>query len=188
MRIIQFLSEPFWQQLGLTLVHFLWQGLAVAVLAAAIVRVFRLGPGHLRYGVYLIAFALLAGCPLLTLVTINRLAVTEIALPEPMVVSSAPAGIEMVEPLPGGDAEVRPGVAVRPAPGDGTRASARGRLEVWLPWAVAFWMVGVVLLSVRLLLGYVGIWRWRRGLRPLPEALAGRVARLSSRKSEAKRS
>ena len=38
MSVVECLSQPLWQRLSLTLVHFLWQGLAVAVFAGALVR------------------------------------------------------------------------------------------------------------------------------------------------------
>ena len=55
MSIIEFLSQPIWQRFGLTLVHFLWQGLVIAVLVSAFIRTFRLKHGNARYTAYLLA-------------------------------------------------------------------------------------------------------------------------------------
>src|SRR5262249_58972043 len=55
----------------------------------------------------------------------------------------------------------------------------------WKPlaqrWLVSLWLAGVCLLSLRLLLGAAGLWRLRRGLEPLPAALAERAAQLADR-------
>ena len=71
MSILEFLSQPLFQRLGLTLVHFLWQGLAVAVLISGFIKVFRLKHGNARYGAYLLAFIVMIICPVVTF-TANR--------------------------------------------------------------------------------------------------------------------
>ena len=180
MRIIRFLSEPFGQQLGLTLVHFLWQGLAVAVLVVAIVRLLRLRPGNICYTVYLVAFATMTVCPLLTFIALDRPAGVEFAPPARLSVSGTPAVGAIVDMAPTGDAAAERTIAVERPTAGAERVSKTRLPEVWLPRAVGLWMVGVFVLSVRLLLGFVGVWRCRRDLRPLPEELIGRVAQLSA--------
>jgi hypothetical protein len=49
MSVVEFFSQPVWHRLSLTLVHFLWQGLAVAVIAYGAVRLLRLRRGNPRY-------------------------------------------------------------------------------------------------------------------------------------------
>ncbi len=71
MSIIEFLSQPIWQRLGLTLLHFLWQGLAVAILLSAFVRVFRVKHGNARYATYLLAFVAMIACPVATFIAID---------------------------------------------------------------------------------------------------------------------
>ena len=71
MSIVEFLSQPFWQRLCLTLVHFFWQGLAVAVLVGVLVRVLRLNHGNARYTTYLLAFVTMIACPVVTFTAID---------------------------------------------------------------------------------------------------------------------
>jgi ankyrin repeat protein/beta-lactamase regulating signal transducer with metallopeptidase domain len=181
MTLIQFLSEPFWQQLGLTLIHFLWQGLIMAVFVAAAVRLFRLPHGHLRYSLYLAAFLLMAICPLLTFVAVGRLAKIDAAVPQAQIAPTGPAASEEAGSASATDVAVRPDVGVRAARTGPATASGEDRLRKWLPWTVAFWMAGVTMLSLRLLLGFVGMWRWRRNLQPLPQGLAELIGGLSQR-------
>jgi len=178
MTVIRFFSEPFWQQLGLTLIHFLWQGLLIAVLLAASVRLFRLCPGHPRYRAYLTAFLVMAACPVLTFITLDRPSQNEVA-PPPATASSIAA--EVGQSPPAADAAVAPTAPVATPPAPATPEPTGNRQETWLSWAVAFWMLGVAILSVRLLLGFVGLWRWRRDLQLLPDEFRGRIARLSQK-------
>ena len=55
------LSEPVWQPLTWTLLHFLWQGLAVAAAAAMLLYVWPVRRAHNRYLVYLSALVAIAG-------------------------------------------------------------------------------------------------------------------------------
>ncbi|MHC4792308.1 MAG: M48 family metalloprotease, partial [Planctomycetota bacterium] len=185
MSIVEFLSQPLWQRLGLTLVHFLWQGLAVAVLVGVLVRVFRLKHGNARYGAYLLAFIAMIACPVVTFTAIdipisaNTELVTGAEFTE--VVDSSP-----YTALPAGDIlpEAETSSPVVPGATAATDSIPLGqRISGWLnvsmPWVLVIWMVGVIVLSVRLLMGFVGVYRWRHHLEPLPERLAQRIASLS---------
>jgi len=188
MLIIELLSQPFWYRLGLTLTHFLWQGLVVAILAGVVVRLFKLSPGNTRYAAYLLAFIVVAICPVITFVAIDasvepvtRAPATEAearapfrAIPHPILpVDNTPLETEALV------TKVRtPGTMQDSIP---LRQKIYDYLEASLPWAIAGWMIGVVALSMRLLLGFVGVYRWRRHLEPLPEDLCQRVASLSER-------
>ena len=66
MSAIRFFSAPIWQRLGWTLLHFLWQGLAVAALVWVVVLLFRIRHGTGRYAAYLFALMLMAACPVAT--------------------------------------------------------------------------------------------------------------------------
>ena len=66
MAAIEFASGPAWQRVGWTLLHFVWQGAAVAALASLAVGLLRLGHGRGRHAVYLAALGAMALCPVLT--------------------------------------------------------------------------------------------------------------------------
>ena len=184
MSIVEFLSQPLWQRLGLTLVHFLWQGLAVAVLAGAFVRVFKLKHGNARYGAYLLAFIAMIACPVVTFTAID----IPISPKTELVTGAEPA--EVVETfsytaLPAGDIlpEAETSSPAKATVADSIPLSQRisDWLNVSMPWILVIWMVGVVVLSVRLLMGFVGVYRWRHHLEPLPERLVQRIVSLSER-------
>ncbi|MCY2927279.1 MAG: hypothetical protein NT031_17965, partial [Planctomycetota bacterium] len=65
------LSGPGPLRLALTLVHFLWQGLAVAALTALAVRAMALRAGPPRYAAYLTALLALAACPVVTFLLVE---------------------------------------------------------------------------------------------------------------------
>ena len=184
MSIVEFLSQPLWQRLGLTLVHFLWQGLAVAVLVGVLVRVFRLKRGNARYAAYLLAFIAMIVCPVITFTAIdipispNTELVTESKSPE--VVDNVSYTV-----LPAGDILPEAEISGPAIPTSENSIPLGERISDWLnvsmPWFLVIWMVGVIVLSVRLVMGFVGVYRWRHHLQPLPERLAQRIASLSER-------
>ena len=182
MSIVEFLSQPLWQRLGLTLVHFLWQGLAVVALVGVLVRVFRLNHGNARYAAYLLAFIAMIVSPVVTFIAID----IPIS-PDTELVTGARSA-EVVETssyaaLPTGDmlAEAETSSPAMPTLADSIPLGQRisDLLNVSMPWALVIWMVGVVVLSMRLLMGFVGVYRWRHHLEPLPERLVQRIVSLS---------
>ncbi len=185
MSIIEFLSQPLWQRLGLTLVHFLWQGLAIAVFIGACVRVFKLSHGNARYIVYLMAFVAMFVCPVVTFIAIDIPISPDVELF---------VEIESAGPFDIASDKVPPEGAISPE--DGTSIPAMPKLTPvtntipireriysclhnTLPWLLVIWMVGVIVLSMRLLMGFIGVHRWRHHLEPLPERLVQRIASLS---------
>jgi len=185
MSIVEFLSQPVWHRLGLTLVHFLWQGLVVAVIACVVVRLLGLKRGSPRYAAYLLAFTAMAACPALTFIALDRL--TErpatVAVPTQEIESPAPISYTLAPTLSPTPAR-RPGEAHEPialASDAPPRMRLQDALQTSLPWVLMGWMGGVLILSVRLLLGFVGVRRWRRDLEPLTNGLEARVGLLSER-------
>jgi len=59
-------SEPVWQRLTWTLLHFLWQGLAVAAVLVTVLWLFRVRQARIRYAVSLVAMLVMVACPLVT--------------------------------------------------------------------------------------------------------------------------
>lgn len=180
MSLVEFLSQPLWHRLSLTLVHFLWQGLAVAVIVCAAVRLLRLKRGNPRYATYLLAFAVMAVAPLLTFMALR--APTAVSLtpgPAAEIESAAPVARSMPAPAPQLlNDEALPVGSTYQVP---LHQRLYGMLQASLPWALVGWMGGVLILSVRLLLGFVGVRRWQRSAEPLSDDLQTRVTRLSER-------
>ncbi|MCL5282143.1 MAG: M56 family metallopeptidase [Planctomycetes bacterium] len=181
MSVVEFFSQPLWHRLSLTLVHFLWQGLAAAVLACAAVRILRLKRGNPRHAAYLVAFAAMAVAPLVTFVALG-----DSTAPVPLALQPA-LQIESAMPIPPAALPQAPGqlnentLPIGASYGAPLRQRVDNALQVSLPWALVGWMNGVLILSVRLLLGFLGSRRWRCDLEPLTDDLNARVARLSDR-------
>ncbi|MCH8218737.1 MAG: M48 family metalloprotease [Planctomycetes bacterium] len=187
MSIVEFLSQPFWHTLGLTLVHFVWQGCVVAVVAGALVHGLRLRHGNARYTAYLLGFAAMIACPILTfnIVQTPSIAepkgVTEVAatrVEDPAAYLPLPPRAYPSETSISSSVLSSASTEADPMP---LRQRLSDRMHLSLPWILITWLVGVGLMSVRLLMGCMGVHRWRQNLEPLPDSLATRIAPLARR-------
>ena len=188
MSIIESLSQPIWQRLSLTLVHFLWQGLTVVLLVSMFVRLFRLRSGNSRHAAYLLSFIVMMACPVVTFMAMDvRVeSYTEQFVTEAESIDLFSATPQAVLPpndiLP--DADISLTMTSKPAATtDSIPLNDRisDYLNMLLPWLLVIWMVVVFILSVRLVVGFVGVYRWRRHIEPLPEKLGQRIVSLSER-------
>ncbi|HNS19545.1 MAG TPA: M56 family metallopeptidase [Sedimentisphaerales bacterium] len=181
MSVVEFFSQPVWHRLSLTLVHFLWQGLAVAMIASVVVRLLRLQRGNPRYAACLVAFVAMVACPLITLAVMNGFLqpVATPAIPSPVIESATPGPlVASFTPVQsqGGNPVIGTPLAHRPL-----HERLDGVLQASLPWAMLGWMGGVLILSVRLLLGFLGLRQWRRNAEPLTRELTARIGMLTRR-------
>ncbi|MBN1419506.1 MAG: HEAT repeat domain-containing protein [Planctomycetes bacterium] len=186
------LAKPVVARMGWTLLHFLWQGAIVwSLLACALVILRRRSPGA-RYGAAFGALFLLVACPAITFPLVRD------AVPAPsppqMVLPSletlqAPAPAIPPVPFRGGSAPVPvapSGSAPSPIPEDRDAdpvsvapplaISLFARIASWvspaLPWIVAGWALGVLVLSIRLLGGWILANRMKtRGVHPASDRL-----------------
>jgi len=138
------LAHPLILALGWTLLHFLWQGLLVALAMALLLRILRAAPAQTRHlAACLGLFACLA-CPAVTLVRLWP--GPSGALIQPILAETAP------QPL-----SERP-LAAPENPGH----SLASALRPALPWVVGIWFVGCIVLLLRLGSGWVWLRRLRR--------------------------
>lgn len=160
----------------LSLVHFLWQGLVIAVVAAASARLFRRGDG--RYRCLLCGLALMAACPPLTATWIAS--------------TSRDAGwVEAAGMRTSGEASAVGGFAGAVGPGgfagrmsrlglgprwmlaatrDAALPDRSATLQGWCiaaPWVLAAYLAGVSFMFLRLAVGLHGGLRLRAGARPI---------------------
>jgi len=189
MNLFAFFETAICVRLTKTLVHFLWQGMAIAVLALVGAALLRRSSSRARYGAYVIALLLMAA-----------------SLPLTFWMAGHPAGPssgEITEPISSGEAPVQPwlheaGKTVAPhaanrksqSPGTSSlavpqsgpsvvRAKMRRTFD-WqrhAPYAAACYLIGVVLMLARLLAALQGGKRLRRAAQPLgdPTILAAAV-------------
>jgi len=152
------LGEPVIQAVGWALLHFIWQGTLVGVLAAVALRLLHRSAADVRYVVAAIALALMATMPLVTGVQAWRSAIASSAAPSEHL--SSPPG-------KAGAPTASAGAIPAPAPAECAIESCSPgvltseRIERWLPMVVVVWMAGVALLALRLTGGWLRIYRMR---------------------------
>jgi beta-lactamase regulating signal transducer with metallopeptidase domain len=156
------LSDPLAQRLTWALVHFLWQGAALAALLAILLRT-RLGlTPQRRYAASVAALALMALCTVLTCASVDSAGLTGDDF--------SPLHQEAIPSIrqPSTPSELAPLTGV-------THLDWLGTLQ---PYLLSAWVCGVVLLGIRLISGYAGTVWLRRGRATLPMAVAARVEEL----------
>ncbi|MGE5612410.1 MAG: hypothetical protein ACM359_24395 [Bacillota bacterium] len=181
MGVIEFFAGPGWQRLGWTLVHLLWEGAAVAGVTGGVALLLR--RGGQRYAAYLAGLVGVVLCAGVTywqigsaeLVSLGRPAVAAIAV-------NAEEGAGRGEEAPVVVAQAMPSAEPAiPRWTPGPASSWAVPMDTAMSWVVGMWVVGVVVLSLRLLAGVLGVWRWRRQVELLPEQVAGRAKELARR-------
>jgi len=148
---IELIEHPLVQRIGWVLLHFFWQGAAIAMvwgIARALLH------GHdprLRYGIACLLLGGMIAAPVVTFHLVGS--------------PPSPAGLSAVMPKSEIDSLVAPTWMTRVASNQAlpfAQSLAEGAavgLERLLPWLVILWWAGVCGLSVRLLHGY---WRVRQ--------------------------
>lgn len=183
MSLEQLISSPLVHQLGWTLIHSLWEGLAVALLVMAALH---LPGGRTPQARYLIACGGLLGTLGLAVGTFCILhgpSTTTTAAPLAAATAS-PAAVHLADDVP-------------QVPGDGPRmAPARVAAEApveramrapqllgdALPWLVGVWTAGVIVMSLWYLGGWIAVQRLRiLGTRTAGRAVETTLGRLKLR-------
>lgn len=177
------LFQPLTEKLGWTLIHFIWQGAAAAILLALLLRILRKSSANARYLVTCIGLVLIILLPIITFQLIDTAGIyieTEpISAVEPLVdLPSKPAAevevpmvevaklIESPKPLPA-------------VPFTGRMVSA---IQVGLPYIVLGWLLGVFALSLYHLGGWTQLQRLRgRMVRQVSERVRLRLEYLADR-------
>lgn len=180
----QLTDHPLTEVVGWTLVHFLWQGLLIAVVAAILLVCLRRASSATRYLFACGGLALMALAPLVTAawLTVAMLEarepqqansnlnldsfVTQRSQAEIPKTLSAPVTNDLVTSKP---VVVSPQNAGAKTP-NAAEVSWRETLRNCFPYFVVLWTVGVLLLSLRLLGGLWRVQQWRRRGVPIKTA------------------
>ncbi len=129
------------QHIGLTLVHSVWQGLLIGLLFAACMAIIRPAHAATRYNLAVATLATLAVLPVITFCWL-------VSLSKPgSVTDQVSGGVETLAIMVQQEASTAAGL---------------------LTWVVAFWLAGVIVLSLRLLIG----WRYLNKLRLSADRIA----------------
>jgi beta-lactamase regulating signal transducer with metallopeptidase domain len=162
------LGNPVFQALGWTLVHFIWQGAALAALYAMMSVFLRRCAASIRYGVACGALALMLVVSLATLFVMSGGSLRPFddrAGSKPVTTAAETTPQPDLKP----NARSEP-MAQRAAASGSLLSAGPGSLREWaserftslLPWLVAAWLTGVLLLSVRFLGGLIVAERLKR--------------------------
>ncbi|MGE5611279.1 MAG: carboxypeptidase regulatory-like domain-containing protein [Bacillota bacterium] len=164
------------ESLGWALVHFLWQGAAVALVLAILLTLLRRSSALARYLAACLALLTLAALPIGTfLFLVHRSAPAPI---KPQIAASPAA-------LPSKEVPSHP-VTAPPSPQPPyhfnpplSAISLQNRLRPALPWLVTGWLLGVLVLSVRLVGGWTQLQTLKHQAAPPPSEWAARLLALS---------
>src|SRR5579884_697842 len=170
------------QPIGCTLVHFLWQGAVVAILLSVTLLCLRSRSANARYLAATVALGGMALCPPLTLAVLTSRRAPSPApfvslLPELKGLAvPGPSLPTRLDALQNGFPPASPVVGQMPA------GRAASRLNALLSGLVAAWLLGVLLLSTRLLGGWVRVqFLMRRAIWPIEGSIAARCEELARR-------
>lgn len=166
--MIDLLSGRPGQLLAETLLHFLWQGAALALLLKLADPLLRSVQD--RYAASLGVLVVMLALPVATCVLLAQREPARTMIAQPYAASTQTLAAESI------------GLA---APQ--TLSSWQPLLTRWQPLFVGLWLIGVLLLAARLLVGYAATVWLRGGRQPLPAQLAGKVAWLGRRMGVATR-
>lgn len=205
-------SEIIVERLGWVLVHSLWQFALVAVLVGLTMRIMRKNSATRRYGVLIVALSLTVAVPVVTMFSLpapaaaapsdNAVALQNgresfAALDE----SSGPSQLSDVSSGKSGRESERPAVMPSRVSSSTHSRSQIGVLTIqpseraaswsdraatlmrpWLAWIVAVWSLGVVICSLRPLLGWHMLWRLKHvGVSPVSGEVLAAMRRVTTR-------
>ncbi|HJU67760.1 MAG TPA: HEAT repeat domain-containing protein [Gemmatimonadaceae bacterium] len=151
------------QALGWALVHFLWQGVALAVVLATALAVTRPSAARARYALSLATLAAMVALPIITAAHLHRTAPADVTIAtlDTDVAPGVTGSPEVAAEEPARALEKAPPV-IPPRAALSARLSAfRSLLDPALPWLVVLWLGGVLAFSIRLARG----WNVSRSLR-----------------------
>ncbi len=192
------LDQPLVHRLGWTLVHFVWQGTVIALLAGILLRALR-HSSNARYTIGIATLLIMVAAPVFTLMTVcvddAVTAATGVRPPVHHGVNHVHHGIRGGPMKPsvrrealsdeGGPRQAAANLSdelVTATPFPSRATVSFSRLALLLPWLVATWMAGVLFLSVRLASGWWFVQRLKhRGTKPAPELWQRTLRQLSER-------
>jgi beta-lactamase regulating signal transducer with metallopeptidase domain/HEAT repeat protein len=157
------------EALGWALLHSVWQCTLAAAALASLLAIVPVRAARTRYALAVTTLILMLAVPVGTALRLR-------AAPPWVASVVAPAARVVAPPTPATTEPAMPS-AQRPGPSLATRV--RGDLEPALPWIVVAWLVGVVILSIRLVSGWLVTRRLStEGTRPVPQSCRIALARL----------
>lgn len=151
--------------LGWTLLHFLWQGSVLAVIHLVAERLLKHRSAQSRY---------VMGCVILSLMAVSPIGTSAVLTTRS--IATHQGFSPMISPTPPANPVPSPTLPMESLP---TSMAFRLPVDAFMPVIVALWLIGVVVLSLRLLGGMRRMRRLRKyGLSPTSEAITQLFAKL----------
>ncbi len=178
------LDGPAWERLSWTLLNFLWQGLLVAAGVEMLLALLPLRQVVHRYALLILGLALMALCPLVTFLAadVSRTAVMPATAGARLDAPAGPLVRELTAPAP---------KATQPAAITNRNSPAAEPRDWWgairpyvvrlSPYGLLVWLAGVLVMSGRLTLSFIGIRVLLGSRQPLCGDLLARAQRLGKR-------
>lgn len=147
------LQQPAAQAVGWALLHFIWQGALVGALTAAVLAILRRSAADVRYVVATIGLSLMLTMPIVTGMQVwNAASATPVPFTPGGTVTNAADPASRADPVAAESAALVPAV---------TAQASRLHVERWLPVMVLAWFCGVLILTLRLLSGWIWVQRMK---------------------------
>jgi len=185
MALENILSQEIVQKLGWTLLHFVWQAAAVALLVGILLALLRKSSANLRYIIACTALGLIVLLPIITMQLVP------VSAPQPIVnIVPAPAPAilpaQEIREIPAAEMSIPEGPVQHENAGTTFNASWKQRasdlLEPALPYIVSGWLLGVFGLSLWHLGGWAQLQRLRKKMvKQVNASLLTKLRRLSQR-------
>ncbi|MHC4525733.1 MAG: M56 family metallopeptidase, partial [Planctomycetota bacterium] len=172
-----FISEQTIERIGWVLVHFLWQGIAVAAVGWCVLKMLGKASSNARYIVACIGLVLMAAAPVVTYSMLGgeTVIVAEPVAQRPVSITTDPAPIKTKT------------IVISPSeptalPAPSMLEILRVKLEAALPYCVIGWAIGVAALSVWYLGGWCQLQKLRRiGTKAVSQTVADKTSELANR-------
>ena len=154
MSLVDWLAQPAGRVLTFALLHFLWQGLLVAVSLAVLVKLCRIRRTSTRYACSLTALVAMAAFPVATLAWL----------------ALNPGDTPHFQPLMPASSTGR-FIGLATTIDEALLVSGPRTVDSLQPYVLAAWFGGVMYFGSRLVAGAVGVARLRRSRLPIPAEL-----------------
>ncbi|WLT31874.1 M56 family metallopeptidase [Geothrix sp. PMB-07] len=143
--LLSLVLQPWAQALSWTLLHFLWQGLVLGLLAWGTLALMRGSSARARYGV---------ACAFLVLMVASPLATYRVLQVQPSTAPVLRPGLDTTPPASEPSSERVPSASLA--------QRVKVSLDPSLPWLLTTWAAGVLVLSLRFLGSWLRVQRLRR--------------------------
>ena len=177
-------ADPMIYRLGWVLVHFIWQGALAALVLAVLLQFLHRHSANVRYLVACLVLLIMVFSPVLTFLKITSPFASPNLYNFSPFVPDEQTVQELQEPQPKSSAEVSHTQEKLLYPDELIlhRWNLSLYIEPYLPWAVLYWLFGVLLLSVWRFGGWVEIQRIKkRCVKPLVDNLSHQFHKLADK-------